>query len=212
MDSTDFKIKLSGDLARDRAKVQVMREWNLPSLRLRADANNLWDGADAAIQFLDALGSPFWAVEEPIGAKQYAGLARIGEALGCRIVLDESLVRVDQLRALSMAPASTWVVNVRISKMGGLLRSLDVVHGARAQGYGVIVGAQVGETSLLTRAGLTVAQSAGSDLVAQEGAFGTELLQHDVVDPPVMFGPGGILDLTGSPMARRTGFGLAIRG
>ena len=31
-------------------------------------------------------------------------------------------------------------------------------------------------------------------LVAQEGAFGTFLLEHDVCDPPLMFGAGGVLD------------------
>jgi len=45
----------------------------------------------------------------------------------------------------------------------------------------VIVGAHVGETSLLTRAALTVANSARDLLVAQEGAFGTHLLARDVV-------------------------------
>ena len=50
------------------------------------------------------------------------------------------------------------------------------------------------ETSLLTRVALTVAQAAGPSLVAQEGAFGTFLLERDICDPPLMFGAGGILD------------------
>ena len=79
--------------------------------------------------------------------------------------------------------------------MGGLLRSLDVVAEARRRGIGVIVGAQVGETSLLTRAGLTVAHAAARGLVAQEGAFGTHLLESDVCDPPLMFGPRGLIEI-----------------
>jgi hypothetical protein len=59
---------------------------------------------------------------------------------------------------------------------------------------GLIVGAQVGETSLLTRVALSVAQASGDSLIAQEGAFGTHLLQHDVCTPPLMFGAGGTLD------------------
>src|SRR5437667_398413 len=73
----------------------------------------------------------------------------------------------------------------------GLPRSLEVIAAARRHGVPVIVGAQVGETSLLTRAALTVASQARDILLAQEGAFGTLLLGDDVCDPPLMFGPGG---------------------
>ena len=72
----------------------------------------------------------------------------------------------------------------------------------------MIVGAQVGETSLLTRAGLTVAHAAGDALVAQEGAFGTFLLERDVCDPPLMFGAGGVLDVSAHPMLAGSGLGL----
>jgi hypothetical protein len=84
-----------------------------------------------------------------------------------------------------------------------------VIAGARARGIGVIVGAQVGETSLLTRAGLTAARAASDALVAQEGAFGTFLLQRDVCDPPLMFGAGGMLDASAHPMLTAPGLGPA---
>ena len=92
--------------------------------------------------------------------------------------------------------------------MGGLIRSNQVIEAARACRVGVIVGAQVGETSLLTRAALTVAQATGDALVAQEGAFGTFLLERDVCDPPLMFGAGGVLDGSAHPMLSRPGLGL----
>jgi hypothetical protein len=95
--------------------------------------------------------------------------------------------------------------------MGGLLRSLDFLREARRQGLRVIVGAHVGETSLLTRAALTVASAAGEALVAQEGAFGTHLLEHDVVERPLMFGAGGILDASAAAIGAAPGWGLAIR-
>jgi hypothetical protein len=72
----------------------------------------------------------------------------------------------------------------------------------------VIVGAQVGETSVLTRAQLTAARSAGDALVAQEGAFGTFLLERDVCDPPLMFGAGGVLDASAYPMLTGPGLGV----
>jgi len=207
MDFTDFKIKLSGDPDRDRAKLALLRGWPGPAPRVRVDANNLWERAEDAIRFLRDLDYGFFAVEEPIRPHQYSELAGIADALDCQIVLDESFVRISQFALLGGTPAR-WLINLRVSKMGGLLRSLRVVDGALAAGIGLIVGAQVGETSLLTRAALTIAQAAGGSLVAQEGAFGTFLLSEDVCDPPLMFGAGGVLDISSRPFMNRPGLGV----
>ena len=101
-----------------------------------------------------------------------------------------------------------WIINLRVSKMGGLLRSLEVARAARNANVGLIVGAQVGETSVLTRAALAVAHASRDILVAQEGAFGTLLLERDVCDPPLIFGAGGVLDVAAYPALERPGFGL----
>ena len=204
---SDFKLKLFGDLERDRAKMSVMRGLDSESVRVPVAANILWSDADEAIRFHRSLDYPFLAIEEPLGPNQCDQLARMSDALGCRVILDESLLRVEQLGALPDPPAR-WMINVRVSKMGGLLRSLSVVDAACRLALGIIVGAQVGETSLLTRAALTVARAAGDALVAHEGAFGTRLLAHDVCDPPLMFGQGGVLDTAAFPTLRRAGFGI----
>ena len=206
---TDFKLKLSGNLERDREHIEVFRGWSTQGLRIRVDANNLWNSAGEAAGFLRALDYPFFAIEEPLRPNKYDELARIAEMLDCQIVLDESLLREAQIALLRDAPAR-WLINLRVSKMGGLLRSLAVVRASRAAGIGLIVGAQVGETSLLTRAGLTVAVAAGDRLIAQEGAFGTWLLARDVCDPPLMFQAGGVLDVSNYPSLEAPGFGLAV--
>lgn len=202
----DFKVKLSGDAARDREKLAIFGRWPDGATRVRADANNLWRNAEDAITGVRNAGCRFFAIEEPIDRNRYAELSRISQALGCPIVLDESFVRREQLSLLD-GPPSQWLINVRVSKMGGLIRSLNVIAGARERGISVIIGAQVGETSLLTRAGLTAARAAGDALVAQEGAFGTFLLQRDVCDPPLMFGAGGMLDASAHPMLAAPGLG-----
>jgi L-alanine-DL-glutamate epimerase-like enolase superfamily enzyme len=201
---TDFKVKLSGSLERDLEKISVFQRWKTDRLRVRVDANNLWKSADDAIRFLLALEYPLFAVEEPIQPNQYTELASIAEALDCKIVLDESLLRIGQLAHLADSTPH-WLINLRVSKMGGLLRSLSLLEAVRALGIAVIIGAQVGETSLLTRAGLVVAAAARELLVAQEGAFGTFLLERDVCDPPLMFGAGGVLDVSRYPALTEPG-------
>ncbi|MFZ1761994.1 MAG: hypothetical protein WAT99_03795, partial [Nitrospira sp.] len=72
----------------------------------------------------------------------------------------------------------------------------------------IVVGAQVGETSILTRAALTVADRYRDILLAQEGAFGTHLLEYDLCDPPLMFGRGGRLAM--DRYSTRPGLGLSF--
>jgi L-Ala-D/L-Glu epimerase / N-acetyl-D-glutamate racemase len=203
---TDFKVKLSGDIQRDSEKLAVFKDRPAGSIRVRADANNLWTNSQQAIDALTHLTFPFFAIEEPIGKDRHGDLPAIARALNCRIVLDESFVRRDQLSLLA-DPPSQWLVNIRVSKMGGLIRSLEAVDAARRHGVGVIVGAQVGETSLLTRAALPVARAAADRLVAQEGAFGTFLLARDTCQPPIMFGKGGVLDTASTPALAAPGLG-----
>lgn len=206
----DFKIKLAGEHERNAAKVRSLLASGIASDTVRADANNLWRDADTAIDDLAALEYAFGAIEEPLRARDYDGMARICRARRCRIVLDESVARKEDLANVP-AESERWLVNLRVSKMGGLLRALDFLDEAHRTGLRIIVGAQVGETSILTRAALTVAQAARSALVAQEGAFGTHLLAHDIVDAPLMFGAGGILDADAYAIGALPGWGLAVR-
>ena len=203
---TDFKVKVSGDTGRDRRKMRAFHRKRGPELRVRLDANNLWDDADECIASLNALGGTAWAVEEPLRAGDLAGFERVSEQCGVGVILDESLLRASQLDEL--AGFGRWIVNVRVSKMGGIGRSLEVVERAARLGMGVIVGAQVGETSILTRAGLTVMQAAGGALMASEGAFGTHLLREDLTAQSLMFGDGGILT---PPDGGAPGLGLSVR-
>ena len=57
---------------------------------------------------------------------------------------------------------------------------------------------------------LADARAAADALVAQEGAFGTFLLEHDVCDPPLMFGAGGVLDVAAQPMLTAPGLGRFV--
>ena len=204
---TDYKLKLSGDLDRDRAKLDWIRREGARRPRVRLDANNLWRSSEQATAYLRALDFPLFAIEEPLAPEGRGELAAIARACGTRVILDESCLRAEQIEGLE-GPPQRWVVNLRVSKMGGLLRSLAVVDAARKKGIALVVGAQVGETSLLSRAALSVANRARDLLVGQEGAFGSFLLTADVCDPPLMFGRGGVLE---APPAAAPGFGVDVK-
>ena len=90
------------------------------------------------------------------------------------------------------------------------MRSLVLAKEAARREIGIIVGAQVGETSILTRAALAVMNQHRQSLVAAEGAFGTLLLEQDLTEPCLMFGAGGTLNAETDVDRARSGLGLRI--
>lgn len=199
---TDFKLKLSGKLKHDQDKLALLTNAGPAVSRLRLDANNLWDSPDAAQDYLAKLNAQAFAIEEPLASRLRGQLPALSQSSGMAIILDESLCRIEELA--NYATGTNWIPNIRVSKMGGILRALEIVEAARARGMSLIIGAQVGETSLLTRASLTIARAAGASLIAQEGAFGTFLLTQDVCTPSLMFGAQGLLQFESA----QSGWGL----
>ncbi len=188
----DYKVKVTGNLDQDRQHIEFLQNLSINNLRIRLDANNLWKTTSEAVSYLKRLDHPFFAIEEPLQVGDYESCWQISKDLGLKIILDESFLRLEQFNHLQADPQA-WIINIRISKMGGVWRSLKIAEEAKARDIPIIIGAQVGETSLLTRAALTIANSYRDILVAQEGAFGTYLLEHDIIDIPLMFGQGGML-------------------
>jgi len=196
---SDFKIKLSGELERDREKIAILsdliKQHGVSDPRIRLDANNLWiDRTEEAGAYLNTLGGRICAVEEPVGRGDAEGLSRVSTATGLPVVLDESLCTSADLAQFKDLPG-TYIANVKVSRVGGLIRSLQLIKQLKKMGWPIIVGCHVGETSLLTRAALIPAGAAGQQLIAQEGAYGDYLVEREPVQPMLKFGRHGVLDL-----------------
>jgi len=210
---TDFKVKLGGDLEVDRQKLHSIAEltrWHgVKEHRVRVDANNLWAGEpERALEYLRALDSDLFGIEEPVAPRDVDSHGRISVGLGKPVILDESLCTMADLERYDGQPGS-YVANLKVSRVGGVLRALRLVEALRARGWPIIIGAHVGETSVLTRAAMLVAAAAGDRLAAQEGAFGSRLIEREPAIPSLKWGRGGVLDLRG-PYAEVTTEGLQI--
>src|SRR5215216_4331404 len=199
-------------------KVKVERDGSLPAARtarrllgrrvdLRVDANMAWDVEQAleAISQLHAVGVR--SFEQPIAADDLAGLARLVAGTSAQIVVDEGLTDRESLQRFISQRACTGA-NVRISKCGGLVGAHARCREALDAGLMLQVGCQVGESSLLSAAHLTLL-SALAPLTPgvryAEGCFGRHLLREDPATPSVQFRYGG------RPPRRPPGAGLGIR-
>ena len=210
---SDFKVKLNGNLNKDNLNLGVLRDLcsrqSVPDVRIRLDANNLWEGqCEEAGKYLNALNGPIFAVEEPVGPRDVESISEVNTATGLSVILDESLCTLADL-TLYKNLGGKLIANIKVSKIGGLIRTLKLIEELKRLGWPIIIGCHVGETSLLTRAALLAASAAGENLIAQEGAFGDYLVEREPVDPILKFGRHGLLDLN-QPYYLKTVQGLKV--
>jgi L-Ala-D/L-Glu epimerase len=174
---------------------------------LRVDANMAWD-VEQALDLIEELRMVgIRSFEQPIAADDLAGLARLVAESSAHIMVDEGLTDRDSLQRFITHRACT-AANVRISKCGGLIGAYARCREALDAGLMLQVGCQVGESSLLSAAHLTLL-SALAPLTPgvrfAEGCFGRHLLREDPASPLVQFG------YAGRPPPRPPGAGLGVQ-
>lgn len=194
------KVKVgAGD---DVARVRAIREVMGPEVSLRVDANGAWT-LERALEVLAAIAPlDVVLVEQPLPRGPAAELKRLRQASPIPVMADESVVTLADAEALIDAQAVDYV-NVRVSKCGGLWRSLAIARRATRAGIRVQVGCQVGETAILSAAGRHLAACL-EDVAFVEGSYGTLLLAEDVSADGVRFGHRGEAPIL-------TGPGLGVR-
>jgi len=186
----DFKIKLTGELDLDSSRINQFEKQG-SGCRLRLDANNLWSKPTVAANYLRQLPDVFFAIEEPLAAKDFSGLKSLAKLIDQKIILDESFTSMKDFDFIPDGK-DRFILNIRVSKLGGLIRSKMITEMAEDLGIYYIIGAHVGETSILTRAAMMLGCSTGNRLVAREGAAGEFLLTKDICKHSIMFGPEGL--------------------
>jgi L-Ala-D/L-Glu epimerase len=159
-DARSIKIKLTGDLALDIARVRAIRNAR-PDTWLGVDGNQgfireqLPELIDALVEMDVSL------LEQPLARGCDADLEGLSSPIP--IAGDESIL---SLADVAGAPGRFDVVNIKLDKCGGLTEGLLMAAEARRLGLGVMVGTMVG-TSLATAPGFVLGQLC--DLVDLDG-------------------------------------------
>ena len=199
------KLKLEHDGA--VAAARTARRLLGRRVDLRADANMAWD-VDEALEVIGQLRAVgIRSFEQPLASGDLAGLARLVAESSAQIMVDEGLTDRDSLQRFITHRACT-AANVRISKCGGLVGAYARCREALDAGLTLQVGCQVGESSLLSAAQLTLLSALAPltpGVQFAEGCFGRHLLREDPAAPLVQFRYGG------RPPRRPPGAGLGVR-
>ncbi len=197
---TRAKVKVGEELEQDLEVLSTVRAQLGEAAALRVDANGAWDAATALSRVRAFESFRLEGLEQPCAADDVDGLSWLTERCPVPVIVDESLVSLDDARRLSESRAC-HVFNVRISKCGGLSSAARIRDLARAAGIDTMLGAHVGETAILAAAGRQFAARTPG-LRFAEGSYGSLLLRADVSDA-MNLEPGAV-------GAAPSGYGLGL--
>lgn len=183
------QIKVKVGTPDDAVRLEAVRKAVGDEVEWRADANGAWNADESVEQLRHLAKFKLAAIEQPVPADDLEGMKRVRAESGVPVMADESLVTLEQARRLIELGACDYF-NIRLSKNAGIAGSLAIARLAHEANIKIQVGAQVGETGILSAAGRTFAAHLPA-LEFAEGSFGTWLLAEDVTFESVAFGFGG---------------------
>lgn len=188
----DYKLKLNGDPLLDQQRIDAIRAL-IPAASIRLDANNKWLEAEEVCNYLKHLDRSLVGIEEPLRKGNFDALNALSARMPCALILDEHVCTIEDIAQIALP--EKCIVNLRVSKCGGILNTITMAEEAFQKGMQVVIGAQVGESSLLTRAATIVVNAISKKPLAQEGAYGTNLLTTDLTERVLQFGENACMFL-----------------
>jgi L-alanine-DL-glutamate epimerase-like enolase superfamily enzyme len=201
----DLKVKVGADQAYNESILALCRGRLGDSCDIRVDANSAWTSSDADAQGDICARHGIQVIEQPfpVAAPETDPAAARLVRRGFIIMADEGVLTGSDVRSLA-ASGLAQVLNLRLSKNGGLMRLLSLAREAEACGLTVQLGCMVGETGILSCMGRLAASLLPRPLYV-EGSYDDLLLEQNITRPSFGFGPGGA-----APILRGTGMGYLV--
>ncbi len=183
------KIKVGVPGQDDAARLRRLRRILGSRMDIRLDANEAWSAGDLLDRYGPLRPYGATALEQPVPHAEVDALASLRPALGVPVMLDESLCGYpDAARAVGLGTAD--LLNVRLSKCGGIAPSLRIIALARRSGLGIQLGCHPGETGLLSAAGRHLAGNV-AHLRYVEGSYDRHVLAANLIREEITFRHGG---------------------
>jgi muconate cycloisomerase len=197
----DFKLKVGFSSDVDRTNLAATHRRIGKALArgkrtLRVDVNGGWSLEQTPGLTAELKQWGVCAVEQPV----FCSAAELVELAGrCELPLiaDESLLTMQDAETLLPAGERVWW-NIRLSKNGGLARSLALAELAAKYCVPFVIGCMVGESGILSAAQRRLLELAPTPRFV-EGNYGCFLLLDDLTRPSPRFGFGMRLKVLRGP-------------
>ncbi len=183
------KLKLGKNIDDAIERIKLARKIMGKTTTLRVDANCAWSVSDTIAFSQRSEVYNIASIEQPVAADNIEGIAHLASSIPQAIVLDESLCTIRQAEFF-VNNGIKIDFNIRISKMGGVMAASTIKNLAKQAGISCHLGAQVGESGILTAAGRIFALNNGP-FINHEGSANSLLLKYDLTKENLTFGYGG---------------------
>jgi L-alanine-DL-glutamate epimerase-like enolase superfamily enzyme len=185
----------------DLRRVAAVRAALGPAVEFILDVNGLWDAGTClrALPALDRLGVRL--LEQPLPAWDEPGLAEVTRTAAIDVVADEAVVNAYDVARVGRNRTAR-VINLGVSRLGGLTRARECAVVAAASSLRVLVGSVL-ELGVATAAGMHLAASLPS-LVFPSYLIGPIKYERDVTAAPLVVRDGQV------PVPTGPGLGIEV--
>lgn len=121
-----LKVKLGKDLAEDIERIVKLREKFGKKFVIRIDANQGYTSAQTIEFHQKTKHLDVELIEQPLPAKDVAGLKQLPEEIRKVVAADESLLSPKDALELVKPPRAAGIFNIKLMKCGGVSQSLKI--------------------------------------------------------------------------------------
>ncbi len=191
MKISKLKLKMGKNYKQNKENIAAVRQMFGEDYDLKIDVNGVWD-LNLASRHVSLINRyKVKVLEQPMmpDDPDLADFAGVMKSSGVTLMADESVCTLKDVERIS-AQGHYEMVNVRLSKCGGIRNSLKMIDDLRAKGILFQIGCHLGESGILSAAGRLLCLLCG-DAVYYEGSYDEFLLKENITRENVSFGSGG---------------------
>lgn len=200
------QVQLQVDAGYPRVKLKIAPGWDVepvaatraafPSLDLHVDGNGVYTEREEHLRALSGLDEHrLTMIEQPFAPRELLAHARLQQQIGTPVCLDESIETLADLE-LALELDAGRVLNIKVSRMGGITNALAAHELASSRGLPVWCG---GMHEFGIGRAVNVAISALPGFTLPSDVSGSDkYYERDVIVPPVV-ATGGVVQVPTSP-------------
>jgi L-alanine-DL-glutamate epimerase-like enolase superfamily enzyme len=186
-----IKLKVGSDIRKNEGALKAVQKVYENRADILIDVNMAWD-PETALRHAPLIGATgVRVVEQPMvpGHPAMGDFCALMASRDVRVMADESACTLEETERVFDAGHYT-MMHVRLSKCGGLRRSLEIVRNLRRRGVPFAVGCQLGESGILSAAGRVISLLC-NDAAYYHCCYDEFLLEENTTTEDVSFGMGG---------------------